>query len=75
MCFLIFFIFIEGEDVVDVVDEGLDGDGCEGGGPAAGEVLEVLFLQELFVVDEEAVELGEVLLLCHLIFIIVSGSG
>ncbi len=34
----------------------------------------MFLLQELLVVDEEAVELGEVLLLCHLIFIIVSGG-
>lgn len=73
MCFLIFLVFIEGEDIVDIVDEGLDGYCCEGGGSGAREVLDVLLLQELLVVDEEAVELGEVLLLCHLIFIIVSG--
>ena len=72
MCFLIFFIFIEGEDIVNIVDERLDGYCSEGGCFGTREVLDVLLLKELLVVDEKAVEFGEVLFLCHLIFIIVS---
>ena len=51
MCFLIFLVFIEGEDIVDIVDEGLDGYCCEGGGSGAGEVLDVLLLQELLILN------------------------
>ncbi len=70
MRLLVLLVFIEGEDIVDVVDQGLHGNCSEGGSFRPREVLEVPLLQELLVVYEEPVELRKVLILCHLIFII-----
>lgn len=62
-------VLVEGEDIVDIVDEGGDGDSAYGDWRGGGEIFLVFFNEKVSVVEEEAVELGQVLLLCHCSFI------
>jgi hypothetical protein len=50
-------ILVEGEDIVDIVDERRDVDGANGDWRDRGEVFLVFFDEEVTVVEEEAVEL------------------
>lgn len=65
---LVFAVLIEGEDVIDVVDEWGDGYGFDGDVAFVLEVLVVLLDKEVFVVDQEAVEFADVFLFRHFYF-------
>ncbi len=62
-------VLIEGEDIIDVIDQCRDSDTAQGHCSRPCEVLLVLLNQEFSVVEQESIELGKVFLLCHYSFI------
>ena len=69
--FRVLFVLVDTEDVIDKINENLDGYIFECGIDDAAEVMRMFLFDEVLVVREIAFELACVLLLAHLILLLL----
>ena len=67
----VFSVLVEGKDIIDVVDKCRDSDSTEGDRRRCRKILLMLFDKKVTIIQQEAIKLRKVLLLCHLVLFVI----